>query len=85
MLPELTLLRYQFTKKEVQYATSSISKRPIPLDQNIVVIAQANEHSLKLMFRIIKKWKHLGVKKILLLDSLPQWTTDLPRITARQL
>lgn len=52
---------------------------------DVVVVAQANGHSPKSMREISEKLETLGVKKILFLGPTPQWTTDLPKIMARQL
>jgi hypothetical protein len=52
---------------------------------DVVVIAQANGHSLNLMNEISTKLKALGVRKTLFLGQTPQWKSDLPKIFARQL
>lgn len=52
---------------------------------DVVVVAQAKNHSVKNMDEISNKLQQLGVKKILFIGPTPQWTTDLPKIIARQL
>ncbi|STY31315.1 O-antigen acetylase [Legionella wadsworthii] len=52
---------------------------------DVVLVAQAKNHSIKNMEDIGNKLHQLGVKKILFLGPTPQWTTDLPKIIARQL
>jgi peptidoglycan/LPS O-acetylase OafA/YrhL len=52
---------------------------------DVVVVAEVSGHSAKTMQEIAAKVEPLGVKKILFLGPTPQWTTDLPRIMARQL
>jgi hypothetical protein len=52
---------------------------------DVVVVAQANGHSIQVMNEISGKLKELGVGKILFLGPTPQWRSDLPKILARQL
>ncbi|GAA5787417.1 hypothetical protein YWS52_37450 [Chitiniphilus shinanonensis] len=52
---------------------------------DVVVVAQATGHSVETMAGISHKLKELGVKRVLFLGPTPQWTSDLPKIIARQL
>lgn len=52
---------------------------------DVVVIAQADGHSSKVVTEISSKLKAFGIKKILFLGPTPQWESDLPKIFARRL
>lgn len=52
---------------------------------NVVVIAQAKEHSAKAMAEIAYKLQKFGVEKILFLGPTPKWDSHLPKIIARKL
>ena len=68
--------------KQSNYFAMKTIKEVTP---DVVVIAQANGHSAKVMFDISTRLKRLGVKKVLFLGPTPQWKSDLPKILARQL
>ena len=52
---------------------------------DVVVIAQARDHSAKTMGEIAEKLEALGVNRVLFIGPTPHWTADLPKILARQL
>lgn len=52
---------------------------------DVVVVAQAWDHSVKAMATITHRLSGFGVKKVLFLGPTPKWTADLPKIIARHL
>lgn len=68
--------------KQSNYFAMKTIKNVIP---DVVVVAQANGHSVNVMAEISTKLEQIGVKKILFLGPTPQWKSDLPKILARQL
>jgi hypothetical protein len=57
-------------------------KEAIP---DVVVIAQAEGHTTQGFREISTKLKELGVGRIIFVGPVPHWTSDLPKIMARQL
>ena len=68
--------------KQSNYFAMKTIKDVMP---DVVVIAQANGHSSKVMIDITTKLRHYGVKKVIFLGPTPQWKSDLPNIISRQL
>lgn len=68
--------------KQSNYFAMKTIKEAVP---DVVVIAQVDGHSVKVMNEISRKLKTFGVKKILFLGPLPQWVSPLPKIFARRL
>ena len=68
--------------KQSNYFAMKTIKDVMP---DVVVIAQANGHSSKVMIDITTKLRHYGVKKVIFLGPTPQWKSDLPKIISRQL
>lgn len=52
---------------------------------DVVLVAQAYDHSAASMSDTTRKLKILGIKKIIFLGPTPRWTSDLPKLFARQL
>lgn len=52
---------------------------------DVVVVAQAGGHAIKLMEDITARLAPMGVKKILFVGPVPRWQADLPKIFARHL
>jgi peptidoglycan/LPS O-acetylase OafA/YrhL len=68
--------------KQSNYFAMKTIKDVMP---DVVVIAQANGHSSRVMIDIATKLRHYGVKKVIFLGPTPQWKSDLPKIISRQL
>lgn len=52
---------------------------------DVVIVGQANGHSIENFNQFIAKLSSLGVKKIILTGSAPHWTSDLPKIILTKL
>jgi peptidoglycan/LPS O-acetylase OafA/YrhL len=68
--------------KQSNYFAIKTIKEVVP---DVVVVAQANGHSIQAMNDISAKLKQVGVKRIVFLGPAPQWKSELPKIIARQL
>jgi hypothetical protein len=60
-------------------------KTIIDIVPDVVIIAQAEDHSLTMMKSISNRLKSIGVGRIIFLGPLPQWENSLPNIFSRQL
>lgn len=52
---------------------------------DVVIIAQSDGQNTQQFHEIAAKLKSMAIKKIIFMGPVPHWTSDLPRIIARQL
>lgn len=71
------------TKKACDRSNRFVLKEIENNKPELVVIAQRNKHTENNLIEISETIIKLGVKKVLIIGPVPQWSIDLPRIIAK--